>query len=77
MSKLAQRQIFSKGHIISISLIGNIGHISIKDNNLYPENDSRCQRRDLMFNEIMIPLMSRKDLKDLSVAILEVLKNSK
>lgn len=77
MSKLAQRQIISKGHIISIGLDGDIGYISIEDNNLYFENDSRSQRRDLMFNKIMIPLMSREDLKDLKIAIEEVLKNSK
>jgi len=77
MSKLVQRQIISKGHIISIGLGGDIGYISIEDNNLYSENDSRSQRRDLMFNKIMIPLMSREDLKDLKIAIEEVLKNSK
>lgn len=77
MSKLAQRQIVSKGHIISIGLTNNIGYISIEDNNLYPENDSRYQRRDLMFNKLMIPLMTREDLKDLKIAIEEVLKNSK
>ncbi len=75
--KLAQRRVISKGNLIDIGLTGNIGYISIEDNNLYPETDSRCERRDLMFNKIMIPLMSREDLKDLKNAIEEVLKNSK
>ena len=77
MSKLAQRQTYSNGHIISIGLTGNIGYISIEDNNLYPDNDSRADRRNLQFNKIMIPLMTKEDLKDLHTAIGEVLKNSK
>jgi hypothetical protein len=75
--KLAQRQIPSNGHEICISLIGNIGSISIEDNNLYPDSDSRSERRDLQFNRIMVPLMPREQLKDLHIAIGEVLKNSK
>ena len=77
MSKLAQRQSYSNGHIISIGLTGNIGYISIEDNNLYPDNDSRADRRNLQFNKIMIPLITKEDLKDLHTAIGEVLKNSK
>jgi hypothetical protein len=77
MSKLAQRQTYSNGHIISIGLIGDIGDISIEDNNLYPDSDSRAKRRDLQFNSIMVPLMTRQDLKNLHIAIGEVLKNSK
>ena len=77
MSKLTQRQTYSNGHIISIGLIGDIGDISIEDNNLYPDSDSRAKRRDLQFNRIMVPLMTRQDLKNLHIAIGEVLKNSK
>jgi len=75
--KLAQRETYSNGHIISIGLTGNIGYVSIEDNNLYPDSDSRSNRRDLMFNRIMIPCMTREDLKDLHTTIGEVLKNSK
>jgi hypothetical protein len=75
--KLAQRQSYSNGHIISIGLTGDIGYISIEDNNLYPEGDSRSDRRDLQFNRIMVPLMTREHLTDLKIAIEEVLKNSK
>jgi len=77
MKKLAQRQILSNGHIISIGLTGDCGYISIEDNNLYPDSDSRSERRDLQFNRIMVPLMTREQLKDLHIAIGEVLKNSK
>lgn len=71
--KLAQRQSSANGHTIGIGLTGNVGYILITDNNLYPDNDSRSKRH----NEFMIPLMTREDLKDLSIAIDEVLKNSK
>ena len=76
-TKLAQRQTYSNGHIVSVGLTGNVGYISIEDNNLYPDSDSRAERRDKMFNRIMIPLMTRADLNDLRIAIDEVLKNSK
>lgn len=75
--KLAQRQVYSNGHEMCIGLIGNIGYISIEDNNLYPDNDERSKRRDLNHNRIMVPLMTRNDLQNLKVAIEEVLKNSK
>lgn len=75
--KLAQRQVNSKGYEISIGLTGDIGYISVEDRNLYPDGDSRAERRNLNFNTMMIPLMSREDLKDLHVAIGEVLKNSR
>lgn len=75
--KLVQRQVVSNHHDIHISLIGNIGCVSITDNGLYPDEDSRSHRRDLNFNTMMIPLMTREDLKDLHTAIGEVLKNSK
>jgi hypothetical protein len=75
--KLAQRQTYVNGHIISIGLSGNIGYISIEDNNLYPDEDSRSDRRDLQFNKIMIPIMTREQLTDIKTAIDEVLKNSK
>lgn len=67
----------SNGHIVSIGLTGDIGYISITDNGLYPDDDSRTRRRDMNFNTIMIPLMTREDLKDLHTAIGEVLRHSK
>lgn len=75
--KLAQRQTITNGYIISISLTGDCGYISIEDNNLYPDSDSRSERRDLQFNRIMIPLITREQLKDLNIAITETLKYSK
>jgi hypothetical protein len=75
--KLAQRQSYSNGHIISIGLTGDIGYISIEDNNLYPNRHSGAERRTLGFNRIMVPLMTREHLTDLKIAIEEVLKNSK
>lgn len=77
ISKLAQRQTYSNGHIISIGLTGDTGYISIEDNNLYPDEDDRAKRRNLMFNRIMVPAMTKENLKDLYTAIGEVLKNSK
>jgi len=77
VSKLAQRQTYSNGHLICVGLTGDIGYVSIEDNNLYPEGDSRADRRDMNFNRIMVPVMTREDLKDLHTAIGEVLKNSK
>lgn len=76
-SKLAQRKVSSKGHNIYVGLTGDIGYISIEDNNLYPDGDSRSDRRDAGFSSIMIPLMTREQLKDVKIAIEEVLKNSK
>jgi hypothetical protein len=76
-TKLVQRQTHSNGHIVSVGLTGDVGYISIEDNNLYPNRDSRAIRRDMLFNRIMIPLMTREQLKDLRTAIDEVLKNSK
>lgn len=77
MRKLAQRNMFSGNYRIDISLIGNIGSISITDNGLYPDEDSRGIRRDMNFNIMTVPLMTRQDLKDLKIAIEEVLKHSK
>ena len=76
-SKLAQRTISVNGHDVSVGLTGNVGYVSITDNNLYPEGDSRADRRDMNFNRMMIPCMTREDLKDLRIAIDEVLKYSK
>ena len=76
-NKLEQRLTMCHGHRISVGLVGDIGYISIEDNNLYPDNDSRANRRDLNYNTLMIPLMTREHLKDLHTAIGEVLKNSK
>lgn len=75
--KLAQRQVVSGHHIIGVSLVGNCGSISITDNGLYPDDDSRTERKDLGYNSMMIPLMTREQLKDLKIAIDEVLKHSK
>lgn len=49
MPKLAQRLVNANGHRVSVGLIGDIGYISIEDNNLYPDGDSRADRRDLGF----------------------------
>jgi hypothetical protein len=76
-SKLAQREAYANGHNISIGLVGDIGYVSIEDNNLYPDGDSRADRRDMNFNRMMVPCMTREQLKDLHTAIGEVLKNSK
>jgi len=76
-NKLAQRTTMCNGHRISVGLTGNVGYISIEDNNIYPDNDFRATRGDLNFNTLMIPLMTRQHLKDLHTAIKEVLKNSK
>jgi hypothetical protein len=76
-SKLAQRQAYANGHMIGVGLTGDIGYVSIEDNNLYPDGDSRADRRDMNFNRIMVPLMTREQLKELHTAIGEVLKNSK
>ena len=75
--KLAQRNISVRGHYIGVGLTGDIGYIEITDNNIYPEGDSRNDRQEQNFNTMMIPLMTREQLKELSVAIKEVLKNSK
>ena len=75
--KLAQRQTYSNGHIVSVGLTCNIGYISIEDNNLYNDSDSGTERRNLGYNRMMIPLMTREDLNNLRIAIDEVLKNSK
>lgn len=75
--KLAQRQTISNGYNISVGLTGNVGYVSIEDRNLYPDEDSRSERRDLNFHTMMVPCMTREDLKDLRTAIDEVLKNSK
>lgn len=75
--KLSQRVTHSNGHLIGVGLIGDCGYLSIEDNNLYPDGDSRSNRRDLNFNRIMLPLMTREELKELKKAIGDVLKNSK
>ena len=75
--KFEHRDIYVSGHRVDIGLTGNVGYIDITDNQLYPENDERAKRLELGYNRMMIPLMTRKDLKRLKVAIKEVLKNSK
>lgn len=76
-SKLAQRQLSLNGHTVSVGLTGNVGYVSIEDNNLYPDGDSRSDRRNAGFNTLMIPVLTREQLKDLKIAIDEVLKNSR
>jgi len=75
--KLAQRITYANGHKIYVGLTGNVGYISIEDNNLYPDHDNRSERRNLNYHTMMIPCMTREQLKDLHIAIGEVLKNSK
>jgi hypothetical protein len=75
--KSEQRVINVNGHNVSIGLTGNVGYISICDRNLYPDKDSRADRMNMGFNIMMVPMMSREQLKDLSIAINEVLKHSK
>jgi hypothetical protein len=76
-TKLAQRNISVNNHWIGVGLVGDVGYIEITDNSIYPDNDSRAERKDLGYNRIMIPLMTRNQLKELKLAIEEVLKNSK
>lgn len=75
--KLAQRQTNANGYDISVGLTGDVGYVSITDNNLYPDSDSRADRRNMNFHTLMVPLMTRQQLKDLHIAIGEVLKHSK
>ncbi len=75
--KLAIRQTYCKGHDISVSLIGDLASLTITDNRLFPDEDSRTERRNLGYNTMTIPEMTRDDLKRLKTAIKEVLKNSK
>jgi hypothetical protein len=75
--KLAQRNILVNGHYVGVGLVGNVGYIEITDNNIYPDDDSRAERKEQNFNTMMIPKMTREQLKELKVAIKEVLKNSK
>lgn len=77
MSRLAQRQVYSNGRVISLSLSGDLGYMEIEDRRLFPDEDSRTDRRDRGYHKLGINGMTRKDLKDLKTAIKEVLKNSK
>jgi len=77
LPNLAQRVTYANGHKVYVGLTGNIGYISIEDGNLYPDDDSGSDRRNAGFNTMMIPCMTRQQLKDLHTAINEVLKNSK
>jgi hypothetical protein len=76
-NKLAQRDVYVNGYHVTVGLVNNIGYISLRDGNLYSEGDSRDDRHNLGFDTMMIPLMTREDLKSLRIAIDEVLKNSK
>lgn len=77
MGKLIHRQVYANQHIIDVSFVNEIGWISITDNGLYPDNDSRTERRNLRYNTMMVPLLSREDLKNLKRAINDCLKLSK
>lgn len=77
ISKLTQRQVWSKGHSINVGFNGKIGYINITDHNLYPDYDSRAEAMNLGYNTLTIPLMSKEQLKELRTAIDEVLNNSK
>lgn len=77
LPQLAQRQAWANGFTTSIGLTGDIGYLSIDDRNFYPEEDSRARRRELGYNTMMIPCMTRQQLKELHTAIGEVLKNSR
>lgn len=74
--KLSIRQAYSKGHDITISLIGDCGSLTITDRRLFPDSDSRAERMNLGYNTLTIPEMTREDLKRLKTAIKEVLKES-
>lgn len=77
MSKLAQRQLILSSYTVNISLIDNSGYIYMRDNGLYPDEDSRSLKKELGFNNTIIGPISRESLKNLKIAITEVLKNSK
>lgn len=72
--KLRVEKAFINGHFVEVTLIGDLTSIAIEDNNLYPDSDSRSQRRDLNFHRMMIPLMNRKQLKEIRDVIDNVLK---
>jgi hypothetical protein len=69
-TKLAQRQTYSNGHIVSVGLTGNVGYISIEDNKLYPDEDSRAKRRDLGYNIIMMKFASAAVLAMLASSVM-------
>lgn len=77
MGKLIHRQVYANQHIIDVSFNDGIGWISITDNGLYPDNDSRTERRDLGYNTMMAPLLTRENLIELKQAINDCLKRSK
>jgi len=72
--KLRVEKALINGHFVEVTLIGDLTSIAIEDNNLYPDNDSRSERRDLNFNRMMIPLMKRKQLREIRDIIDKVLK---
>jgi hypothetical protein len=74
--KLAIRQSYAKGHDIHVTLIGDCGSLTITDQRLFPDSDSRAERMNLGYNTLTIPEMTREDLKRLKTAIKEVLKES-
>ena len=72
--KLRIEKALINGHFVEVTLIGDLTSIAIEDNNLYPDRDSRAIRRDMLFNRIMIPLMNRKQLREIRDIIDKVLK---
>jgi hypothetical protein len=77
MSKLSIKRLQNNSYDIAVGLVGDVGYISVTDNGLYPDGDSRADRRDMGFNNFMVPLMTRDKLKELRNIIKQVLKESK
>lgn len=76
-NKLIQRTVTANGHVIDISLMGNLGSVNVTDNRIFPDEDGRAKRQELGYNTMLIGNMTRDDLKQLHTAIGEVLKYSK
>lgn len=58
--KLEIRQTYCKGHDISVSLIGDLASLTITDNRLFPDEDSRTERRNLgIIRRICCSLISK------------------
>ena len=61
-SKLVIRQNSFNGHTVSVGLTGDVGYIKITNNNLYPNSHSGSKRKDMNFNTMMIPPMTREQV---------------
>ena len=75
--KLAIRQVYASGHEIHVTALGNFSSLTITDRRLFPDSDSRAERKNLGYDTMTIPEMTRADLKRLKTAIKEALKESK